>query len=82
MKNLEHFENFLESLKGRDQDILVESLVKALHACFESEERSTQYTIQFSECEHHGDLDTYTDDLKASGAKIMSTEVDEDELDL
>ena len=38
-----------------------------------------QRTISFSECEHHGDLEDYEQDLRKSGAKIISSEVNEDE---
>lgn len=34
--------------------------------------------IRFGECEHEGDLDNYADDLEKSGAKILSSYVNED----
>ena len=32
-------------------------------------------TIQFYECEHQGDLDSYTEDLIACGIKVISESV-------
>lgn len=38
----------------------------------------SKHTIQFSECEHDGDLDRYKDDLRAAGATIVSSQVNHD----
>ena len=37
MKNTQKFKNFLESIKGNGQDVLIESVKKGFQACFESE---------------------------------------------
>ena len=36
MNNKKKFDNFLESLKGNDQDKLIESIEKGFQVCFES----------------------------------------------
>jgi len=36
MNKRQKFENFLESLKGSDQDTLIESVKKGFHACYEA----------------------------------------------
>jgi len=35
--------------------------------------------ILFTECEHDGDLETYLEDLRQSGAKILNSSVNEEE---
>ena len=37
MKNTKKFKNFLESLKGNEQDTLIESIQKGFNVCFENE---------------------------------------------
>lgn len=37
MKNTKKFKNFLESLKGKGQDTLIESVKKGFNICFENE---------------------------------------------
>jgi len=39
MNNKEKFENFLESLKGNGQDVLIESVKQGFEVCFESSEK-------------------------------------------
>jgi hypothetical protein len=34
--------------------------------------------VTFSECEHDGDMDNYTDDIVKCGGRIISTSVDPD----
>lgn len=41
MNSKEKFENFLESLKGKGQDILVENIEAGFRTCFEAEETFT-----------------------------------------
>lgn len=35
--------------------------------------------INFHECEHDGDLDTYKNDIRNAGGKILSSEINYDE---
>lgn len=32
--------------------------------------------LTFTECEHNGDLDKYTSDIKSSGGSVISSEID------
>ena len=41
MNSKEKFKNFLESLKGKGQDVMVENIEEGFRACFESEETFT-----------------------------------------
>lgn len=75
MDKIEKFNSFLDELKGKGHDTLVESIKEGFHVHLEGITR----VIRFRECEHYGDMDDYTEDLMASGAKITSTDVDEDD---
>lgn len=35
-------------------------------------------TLHFYECEHQGDMDTYLEDVRASGATVLSSNVNHD----
>ena len=49
MNNKQKFENFLESLKGKDQDALIESVKSGFQACYEGveEDYDDDYDIDF-----------------------------------
>jgi hypothetical protein len=38
----------------------------------------SKHIISFSECEHYGDLDNYKDDLRYSGAIVLSSQINHD----
>lgn len=38
-----------------------------------------EYSLNFYECEHHGDADNYKDDIRDSGGKITDTKLEYDE---
>lgn len=38
----------------------------------------TKIRISFTECEHSGDMDNYTEDIIKCGGRIVRTEVDSD----
>jgi len=44
MNNKQKFENFLESLKGKNQDALIESVKKGFRVCFESWDKEHKVT--------------------------------------
>ena len=36
-------------------------------------------TLEFYECEHNGDLDNYTSDIRSCGGRIIQSRVDTDD---
>ena len=48
MDKIKKFENFLESLKGKGQDTLIESVKKGFKVCCESEKRSEAIRLKQS----------------------------------
>ena len=63
MKNKQKFEKFLESLKGKDQDALIESIKTGFKACLENETALTghfitsTYETYTEESVEHGDAE-------------------------
>jgi len=62
MNNIKKFEKFLESLKGKGQDTLIESVKQGFQACFENEESTLKQEMKsYLTSQYSGLMDTNDD---------------------